>query len=966
MTARDLPAAQVVRMQVNGVPRTLVADGGARLADVLRDELGLTGTKIGCHAGDCGACTVLLDGAPVCACIQALGACDGRAVTTVEGLAASEGTLSPLQQAFVDHGAAQCGACTPGMLMAAEALLRVNPHPSESEVQVAIGGVLCRCTGYRKIVEAVLVASGEPGAAAGVERAPAAGRAVGARVPRLDAPAKVSGRERFGADVAPPGCLELRVVRSPHAHAMFVLGDLDAWRAAHPGILDVLRAADVAHNAFAIFPDLRDQPVLADGHVRFAGEAVLALVGEPAALLAVADGDLPIEWMPLPALADVEAALAAPPEQAVHARYPDNVLCRGRVARGDPEGALARAAHVARGRFETVYLEHAYIEPEAGYAELEDSIDAAGRPAPRVRIWACTQTPYMDRDEVAQVVGVDPTCVHVVPSAIGGGFGGKLDVSVQPLLAVAALKLRRPVRLVYERPESMRSSTKRHPSCMQAAAACDADGRLLAFDFRGDFNTGAYSSWGPTVANRVPIHACGPYRVPHVRALTRAVHTHDSIAGAFRGFGVPQAALLGERLMDALATACGLDALEFRHRNALAAGDTTATGQVLRASVGMRACLDAVRPAWRRARAAAAAFNAAAHAGSAGTERAQRPAIGPEGAGPLAQHRRGVGIACMWYGIGNTVIANPSTMQGGLRWSAARGAHVLLYNGAQEIGQGTATIVPQMFADALGLPLACVEQVIGDTDRTADAGKSSASRQTFVSGNAARAAGLALRARIVERLGWADDDGVALTLAAEALVGTRAGETRRLDLRALEPDPNGDLLVGRGHFNPPTVPLDADGQGVPYATYGFAAQVAEVEVDLELGLVRLLHVHAAHDIGRAINPTLVEGQIHGGIAQGLGMALMEEYLNGRTDNLHDYLIPTVGDMPPVTVHLIEDPEPLGPWGAKGVGEPALIATAPSILAAIRDATGAELDRVPVTPSRLRAAILAARAAGCST
>jgi CO/xanthine dehydrogenase Mo-binding subunit len=310
-------------------------------------------------------------------------------------------------------------------------------------------------------------------------------------------------------------------------------------------------------------------------------------------------------------------------------------------------------------------------------------------------------------------------------------------------------------------------------------------------------------------------------------------------------------------------------------------------------------------------------------------------------------------------------------MHGGLRWSAALGSHLLLYNGAQEIGQGTATIVPQMFADAVGLPLACVEQVMGDTDRTADAGKSSASRQTFVSGNAARAAGLELRAHILERLGWVDGEGVALALDADAVVGTRGGETRRLDLRAFEPDSNGDLLVGRGHFNPPTVPLDADGQGVPYATYGFAAQVAEVEVDLELGLVRLLHVHAAHDVGRAINPTLVEGQIHGGIAQGIGMALMEEYLmeeylNGRTDNLHDYLIPTVGDVPPITVHLIEDPEPLGPWGAKGVGEPALIATAPAILAAIRDATGAQLDRVPVTPSRLRAAILAARAAGLST
>ena len=281
----------------------------------------------------------------------------------------------------------------------------------------------------------------------------------------------------------------------------------------------------------------------------------------------------------------------------------------------------------------------------------------------------------------------------------------------------------------------MRSSTKRHPAQMQGRAACDAHGASTAFDFNGDFNTGAYSSWGPTVANRVPIHASGPYRIPNVRALTRAVLTHDSIAGAFRGFGVPQAALLGELLIDELAAAAGIDALEFRHANALRAGDRTPTGQLLAASVGLRDCLDAL----------AAGVARGAHGGRCVQRRA---------AASASALRRGAGIACMWYGIGNTVIANPSTMRGALRCDAAHGAHLFLYNGAQEIGQGSATIMPQMFADAVGLPLACVQQVMGDTDRTADAGKSSASRQTFVSGNAARAAGVALRALLIERLGF--------------------------------------------------------------------------------------------------------------------------------------------------------------------------------------------------------------------
>ena len=307
------------------------------------------------------------------------------------------------------------------------------------------------------------------------------------------------------------------------------------------------------------------------------------------------------------------------------------------------------------------------------------------RHAAPVRIFACTQTPYMDRDETAQRARVAPEQVHIVPSAIGGGFGGKLDLSVQPLLAVAAWKLGRPVRLVYD---AARVDGSRPPSAirreMRARVGCDAEGRLVAFDFAGDFNTGAYSSWGPTVANRVPIHASGPYRVPQrARADARRATHNSPLAGAFRGFGVPQSTLLGELLIDELAERTGSDALEFRHRNALVAGDTTPTGQTLAASVGLRACLDALRPAWRAALAAA--------------ERVQsRRADGA----PL---RRGAGIACMWYGIGNTVIANPSTMRGALRWNAGA-VPTCLYNGAQEIGQGSTTI---MLADVRRRASAC-------------------------------------------------------------------------------------------------------------------------------------------------------------------------------------------------------------------------------------------------------------------
>jgi CO/xanthine dehydrogenase Mo-binding subunit/aerobic-type carbon monoxide dehydrogenase small subunit (CoxS/CutS family) len=911
------PGARAIALAVNGAPCEVVVPPARRLADVLRDELGLTGTKIGCNAGDCGACTVLLDGRQVCACLVSAGQAEGRAVTTVEGLATG-GKLDHLQRAFLVHGAAQCGICTPGMLMAATSLLARNRRPSEAETLDALGGVLCRCTGYRKIVDAVLAAAAGDAA---IEEPPA-GQAVGFRAPKVDGPPKVTGTERYAADVAPAGALWLRTIRSPHAKASFTIGDLTPLHAAHPGLVDVVTARDVPVNSFGIFPEVKDQPVLADGRVRFRGESVLCLVGDEAAVLAIGEEEVPIEWRVETPQTEIDAALTDT-RDPIHAANPDNVLIRGRVVKGDVDAAIGAAAHVAEGEFTTSFVEHAYIEPEAGYAERIDD---------RVRIFACTQTPYMDRDETARILGIAPERVHIVPSAVGGGFGGKLDISAQPLLAVAAWKLGRPVRTVYTRPESMAATTKRHPARMRARFACDRDGRLVAADFAGDFNTGAYASWGNTVANRVPIHASGPYFVPHVRALTRAVYTNGPVAGAFRGFGVPQSTIVHEALLDDLAAKARLDRLELRHRNAIRAGQATATGQVLKASTGLARCLDALRPAWQAALAAADSFNHGA--GNAG-------------------RRRGAGIACMWYGIGNTVIANPSTMRVGLK-PAGR---VTFYNGAVDIGQGSSTILAQILADALGLPMSAIDSLIGDTDLTADAGKTSASRQAFVSGNAARLAGVELRRRMIALAEVRPE--ARLALEDGMLVAADAEGEKRIDLTELPRDARGDVLAAEGYFNPPTAPLDRDGQGVPYATYGFAAQIAEVEVDLALGLTKPLRIVAAHDVGRAINPTQVEGQIHGGIAQGIGLALMEEYHAGRTENLHDYLIPTFGDVPPIEVILVEDAEPLGPHGAKGVGEPALIPTAPAILNAIAHATGVRVRHAPATPDRLRAALLAA-------
>ena len=911
---RPGPGRADIAFAVNGTTIAVNVPPLRRLSSVLRDELLLTGTKVGCDAGDCGACTVLVDGDPVCACLMSVASAAGASVTTVEGLA--NGRLSALQASFLAHGAAQCGICTPALLVAATALLDKKPHPTETEVQDALGGILCRCTGYRKIIAAVMDASLQGGSLD--FRLPQSGHAIGSSPIRLDGVPKVTGDEKFGGDSFPADALAVLVVRSPHYHAGFAFGDLDGWVKAHPGLAGVFTAADIpGKNCFGAIGPFADQPALAEGFARLRGEAVALVAGEREAILDLDLSDFPVRWTELPhVLQSCEAQ--ADGAALIHENRPANLLTSGFVERGDPEAALGRAAVTVSGAIDTSYVEHAYIEPEAGYAYLDGDT---------LVVVACTQAPYMDRDETAKVLGLAVDKVRIVPTATGGGFGSKLDVSLQPLIGLVALKTGRPAALAYTRTESMTSTTKRHPAEMKATIGADADGHVTGMVFAGDFNTGAYASWGPTVANRVPVHASGPYATPNYRAEGRAIHTHGPISGAFRGFGVPQATIMQETLYDELAGKLGMDRLDFRLKNCLRNGSETVTGQRLESGVGIAECLESLRPHWARATAEADTFNTA-----------------------NVDKKRGAGVASCWYGCGNTSLPNPSTIRVGI----VAGGDIILHQGAVDIGQGSNTVITQICADALGLPLDKFRLKNADTAITPDAGKTSASRQTFVTGKAAEKAGRALREKILRFANVSEK--ASLQLDGSAIVIREGEATRRIDLAALDVDGDGFVFRAQETYDPPTLPLDAKGQGKPYAVYGYGAQIAELEVDLKLGTVKLIKITAAHDVGKAINPLLVEGQIEGGIAQGIGMALMEEYIPGRTENLHDYLIPTIGDVPPIETILIEVPDPEGPFGAKGLGEHVLIPTAPAILNAIRHATGVLVTKIPATPTRIRAAI----------
>ena len=904
---------------LNGKPVTSVARPTTRMSDVLRGEFGLTGTKVGCNAGDCGACTILLDDEPVCGCLVALGQVGGQSVTSVEGLH-EVAVIEKLQQSFLAHGAAQCGICTPGMLVSAAHLLETNPKPNRNEVEDALGGVLCRCTGYSKIIDAVMQAHAHQPPSL----KPDAGNNVGSPIQHLDGVAKVQAELDYGADRIPADALSLRVIRSPHHHADFEIGDKSAFLGDHPGILAVFDATDVpGQNRFGVIPPFADQPVFAERTSLYRGEAVASIVGEPAAVEGFDEAEFPISWKPHETMLTPQEA-RKPGARQLHEGRDGNILVKGHVARGDADAALARAAHRVTVHSSTPFIEHAYIEPEAGHAVREGN---------RLMIFGSTQAAQMDRESLAEIMAIDVDAIRVMPSACGGGFGSKLDISFQPFVALAAWVLNRPVAICYTRGESMRSSTKRHPSDIRLEVGCDNEGRISGFVFNGTFNTGAYASWGPTVANRVPVHASGPYLTPDYRASSVAVHTNAPPAGAFRGFGVPQSAIAQECAYDLLAEKLDMDRLAFRRINALQNDMPTVTGQCFSAGVGIADCLAALQPEWDDASARADRFNKdAAKTGS--------------------MLRRGIGVASCWYGCGNTSLPNPSTMRIGV---TADGACVL-HQGAMDIGQGANTVISQIAADALGVPVHSLSLIDGDTDLTPDCGKTSASRQTFVSGKAALLAGRSLRRAILRHGNVSDDasiviDGTELRLFDNASAGAAC-----IDLSSLPMNAQGYVFMTEETYDPPTTPLDENGQGSPYAVFGYGAQMIELVVDIGLGQVRLEKMTTAHDVGRAINPLLVEGQIEGGAVQGIGLALMEDYLPGRTENLHDYLIPTIGDVPVFEHIIVEVADAEGPYGAKGLGEHVLIPTAPAIVNAIRQASGVLITHLPATADKIRAAL----------
>lgn len=575
---------------VNGRKVKRSAAPHQRLLDFLRDDMSLTGTKDGCGAGECGACSVFVDGVLMKSCLMPVGKAQGTTIDTVEGLA-QKGDLSVLQKAFHKTGASQCGYCIPGMVMAATAALRVNPFADREEIKERLGGNICRCTGYQKIFDAVELArdvsNGTLPVTALAETDVSDGKYIGVNVRRLDAPGKVSGALKYAGDMVMPNMLHLQVLRSPHPHAL--IESIDTSEAeAMEGVEGVITASDVpGEDGFGVF--VHDQPIMARGKVRYVGEAVAAVAAEDQVTARLALSKIKVVYKPLPALFDALSAMK-PGAPVIHDYAPDNVTKHIPIRKGDIEKGFAQSDLVVEQDYETQAIEHAYLEPEAGLGY----VDADGV----VTIVSPSQNITHHRHMLAKIIKQPINKVRFIMSPVGGGFGGKEDMIYQGMLALMAMKTGRPVRLVFTREESIATTAKRHPSRTTLRMGLTSDGRIQAVILKMICDGGAYGLSTEGVMRKAAILGAGPYAIPNLQVDTYGIYTNNTPSGAFRSFGALQTQFATESHLDICAERLGLDPFEIRRINAMRDGAQTHTKQTLK-SVSYLRILEAAERASR-------------------------------------------------------------------------------------------------------------------------------------------------------------------------------------------------------------------------------------------------------------------------------------------------------------------------------------------------------------------------------
>ena len=878
---------QEISFNMNGAPRKVIVDPQKSLLKVIREDLRLTGTKEGCSAGHCGTCAVLVDGEVILSCRYPVIKAEGKEITTIEGI----GTLKdphPLQLAFAKAGAIQCGFCTPGMIIRAKSILDRNLSPSRNEIKKALQPHLCRCTGYQKIFEAIeLAAFYLRGETKSIELKLVGEGTIGQPVTRPDALEKATGTTLYAADLAVDGCAHIKVLRSPHHHAKIVQIDR-AEAEAIPGVLAVFTAEDVkGTNILKMAGD--DQPILCGNKVRFVGDPVAAIVATSEDLATYALEKIEVKYEPVEPVLTPEEALKDGAVKVHDDRA--NLFFQQPILHGDVEKGFSQSEVVVEQSYFTPTIEHAYMENDSGIAFVHEN--------GQLVIMSGSQNIHAHRKTIAEALGLNVENVRVIQTPMGGGFGGKLDVSVGGVLGLAAWKLKKPVKLVYTRAETFAATTKRHPFFMKVKVGAKKDGTLMALNFDLLADGGAYKSFSNSVTTRGIVHSQGPYRFPNARVFGKAVYTNTASKGAMRGFGAPQVAFAIESILDELASKLKMDPLALRMKNGFVSGDTTICGQVLDHAIGFQQCLENLRPHYNRA-------------------------LKEAKANETSEIKRGVGLGGVWFGPGRS---SPDQSEA---WAELLPDDTLqIWIGASDMGQGTDTMFWQVAAETMGFPLERVRVCTTDTEITPDGNFSAGSRQTYVSGKAVQ--------MVVAELKKAMEEN---------------GVKTYTEMKA-----KGLPTLYKAVNKPVTTRLDPkDGHGVPWETYSFGIQMAEVAVEVKTGKVTVLKVTSVHDLGTVINSLNVEGQLHGGIAMGLGYALMEEFVYNKTDNLAKFKIPRAKDMPDLEVITLNIPRKNGPFGASGTAEYADVPTAPAIANAIFDACGVRVRDLPITPEKIKRAL----------
>ena len=742
-------------------------------------------------------------------------------------------------------------------------------------------------------------------------------KTVGKSYPREDAPQGVTGMAEYVDDLNPHGVLYGAVLRAGRPHARILKVDTSSAERMK-GVACVITGHDVPCNAYGLY--VADQPILCTERVRYEGDPVVALCAESWEIAEEAVRKIKVKYENLPPVTDPEEALR-PECPVIHEANPTkNQILIWKVRRGEIEAGFAESDFIVEDRYYSRPQEHASIEPHICMAE----VDSYGK----LTVFVSTQTPYIMRANLCKVLNLPASRVRMVGCKVGGGFGGKHEILLEPFAALCAMKTKRPVKFRMTREEEFTASTIRHSLIMDYKSGVTREGKIIAREIKIILDGGAYCSFGETTASKAALMGAGPYRIDNLSVDASLVYTNNGIAGAVRGFGVTQTTYACESHMDTIADRLKMDPLDFRRYNAIQTGDQAHSGDIIQ-SCGFTETLEAASRAvnWT--------------------------SIGGEKEFNCSTKLRGRGIAAMIYPVGFTATNNPSAAFARVNEDAT----LTIWTGAVDMGQGAHTVLRQIAAEELGVRFEDVQIISGDSDITPMDLGSVASRVTHIAGNAVKIATGQVKkilARKAAQLLEVSEEDVRFEEGATFVAGAPERNYSLAEV-ALKCHKDGEIIIGEGTYNPPNLHLDkSTGQGRPYDCYVFATHAAEVEVDIETGEYCVLHLAAAHDVGRPINPMSVEGQIEGGSLQGYGFGMMERVLFkdgiAQNPNLEDYLIPTALDTPVrMKSIIVQTEEPTGPFGAKGVAEPALNPTTPAILNAIFDAVGARITDLPATP-----------------